>query len=193
MNTETPVTDVDFTAFDFETTGLHSASDRIVEFGAVRFRGSKILADFGMLVNPGIPIGAEAGAVSGISDADVSGAPPVGSILPGFVEFLGETVLIAHNAPFDLGFLRAAVQESSLPEIRNVVIDTQLLAIKAFPKRKSYALQNLATELNLPRNRAHRAKDDAEMCMKLFLACVEALSFMGDLPLSEVLTGPWNG
>ena len=74
-----------------------------------------------------------------------------------------------------------------------MVIDTQLLAIKAFPKRKSYALQNLATELNLPRNRAHRAKDDAEMCMKLFLACVEALSFMGDLPLSEVLTGPWNG
>ena len=189
MNTDMPVSQVRFAAFDFETTGLHSASDRIVEFGAIRFCGSEITAEFDMLVNPGIPIGAEAGAVSGISDADVIGAPSVDSVLPSFIEFLGDRVLMAHNAPFDLGFLRAAVHSTGLPEIRNLVIDTQLLAMKAFPKRKSYALQNLASELDLRRNRAHRAKDDAEMCMKLFLASVNALSFMGDLPLSEVLTG----
>ena len=185
-----PVTKVDFTAFDFETTGLQSVSDRIVELGAIRFCGSEITAEFNMLVNPGIPIGAEAGAVSGIHDADVMGAPSVDSVLPSFIEFLGGRVLIAHNAPFDLGFLRAASRSAGLPEIRNLVIDTQLLAMKAFPKRKSYALQNLASELDLPRNRAHRAKDDAELCMRLFLASVDALSFMGDLPLSEVLTGP---
>lgn len=190
VNTEVSVSEIEFTVFDFETTGLHSAFDRIVEFGALRFRGSEIMAEFNILVNPGVPIGAEASAVSGISDADVVAAPPVGSVLPSFIEFLGDTVLIAHNAPFDLGFLRAAMQFSELPEIRNVVIDTQLLAMKAFPKQKSYALQNLATELQLPRNTAHRARDDAELCMKLFLASVQALSFMGDLPLSEVLTGP---
>ena len=192
VNTDVPVSEVGFTAFDFETTGLNSASDRIVEFGAVRFRGSEITGEFGRLVNPGIPIGAEAGAVSGIADADVIAAPPVDAILPTFVDFLGDTVLIAHNAPFDMGFLRASVHSSGLPEIQNLVIDTQLLAMKVFPRRKSYSLQNLATELDLPRNRAHRAKDDAELCMRLFLACVEALSFMGELPLSEVLTGPQN-
>ena len=99
-------------------------------------------------------------------------------------------LLMAHNAPFDLGFLRAGIHLAGLQEIPNPVIDTQLLAMKAYPKRKSYALQNLATELGLPRNRAHRACDDAELCMRLFLSCVDALSFMGDLPLSEVLTGP---
>ncbi|MEE8441224.1 MAG: 3'-5' exonuclease [Spirochaetia bacterium] len=190
MNNEVSVTGVEFAAFDFETTGLHSAVDRIVEFGAVRFRGSEITAEFCMLVNPGIPIGAEAGAVSGITDADVIAAPSVDSVLPSFIEFLGDSVLMAHNAPFDLGFLRFAVQSAGLPEIRNQVIDTQLLAMTAFPRRQSYALQNLAIELKLARNRAHRAKDDAEICMKLFLASVEALSFMGDLQLAEVLTGP---
>ena len=190
MNTEEPVAEVVFVAFDFETTGLNSATDRIIEFGAVRFRNSEVTAEFDMLVSPGIPIGPEAAAVSGISDADVVGAPAVEVVLPAFLEFLGKSVLIAHNAPFDLGFLRAAIQSAGLPEIGNLVIDTHLLAIRAFPKRKSYSLQNLGTELALPKSRAHRAKDDAELCMRLFLASVDALSFMGDLALSEVLTGP---
>ena len=184
------VSSVVFTAFDFETTGLHSATDRIVEFGAVRFRDGKIEQTFQRLSNPGIPIGADAAAISGIGDDDVKGAPPVASIVPEFVEFLGDTVLIAHNAPFDLGFLRAAVLDAGLPDINNTVIDTQLLAIRAFPKQKSYGLQNLATELRLPPNQAHRALDDAIMCMRLFLSCVEALSFMGDIELSQVLTSP---
>ena len=190
MDTNTPVGQVEFVAFDFETTGLQAASDGIVEFGAVRFRGAEISATFDRLSNPGVPISPEAGAVSGISDEDVANSPPVQSILPDFTEFLGEAVLMAHNAPFDLGFLRAAIQTSDLSQVENLVIDTQLLAIKAFPRRRSYSLQNLAADLSLPRSRAHRASDDAELCMRLFRACVDALSFMGDLPLSEVLTGP---
>jgi DNA polymerase III subunit epsilon len=189
VNTDIPVNEVEFVAFDFETTGLNSASDRIVEYGAVRFRGGEVTAEFDKLVNPGIPISPEAAAVSGISDADVVGAPPVKSVLPSFLEFLGTSVLIAHNAPFDMGFLRAAIHQAGLSDIDNLVIDTHLLAIKTFPKGKSYSLQNLATELSLPKGRAHRAKDDAELCMRLFMASVDALSFMGDLALSEVLTG----
>lgn len=187
---ETPVGEVEFAAIDFETTGLHAATDRIVEFGAVLFCGSTITGAFDQLSNPGIPIGRDAVAVSGIADADVATAPDVKSVLPSFLEFIGDRVLIAHNASFDLGFLRAAIHDADLPEITNLVIDTQALAMKAFPRRKSYALQNLAAELSLPRNTAHRAKDDAELCMRLFSAAVDELSFMGDLPLSAVLTGP---
>ncbi len=184
----TPVASVTFTAFDFETTGLYPATDRIVEFGAVRFCGPAIIASFERLANPGIPITPDAAAVSGIADADVATEPPVELVLPEFVSFLGDTVLLAHNAPFDLGFLRAAVESLGHGKVENPVVDTQALAIKAFPRRKSYGLQNLAAELRLPASRAHRALDDAMLCMRLFLRCVEELSFMGDLELSEVLT-----
>ena len=184
-----PVGSVTFVAFDFETTGLYPATDRIVEFGAVKFRGGEELERFERLANPGIPISPDAAAVSGISDADVAGEPPVDEIVPEFVSFLADAVLMAHNAPFDLGFLRAAVQRLGQSDIGNTIIDTQVLAMKAFPKRRSYGLQNLATELALPPNRAHRACDDAIMCMRLFGRCVEELSFMGELELGEVLTG----
>lgn len=188
-DTTTPVASVTFVAFDFETTGLYPASDRIVEFGAVKFRAGEEIDRFERLANPGIPIGADAAAVSGISDADVAGEAPVADVLPEFVGFLEDAVLMAHNAPFDLGFLRAAVQRLGQADIGNTIIDTQVLAMKAFPRRKSYGLQNLAVELGLPPNRAHRACDDAIMCMRLFNRCVDELSFMGELELGEVLTG----
>ena len=188
MDLNQPVHSTLFTAIDFETTGLYPAKDRIIEFGAVRFRGSELLGEFDELANPGIPIGKDAAAVSGIGDADVAAARPVSEVLPAFLEFVGDSILIAHNAPFDVGFLRAAMPEMDAAPLGNPIIDTQLLAIKAFPRKKSYGLQNLAAELGLPPNRAHRAKDDAIMCMRLFLSCVEAMSFMGDLPLSEVMT-----
>jgi DNA polymerase III epsilon subunit family exonuclease len=192
MDTNQPVHTALFCAIDFETTGLYPATDGIVEFGAVRFRGDDVLSEYDRLSNPGVPIGREAGEVSGISDADIADAPAVEQVLPSFLEFVGDSIIIAHNAPFDVGFLQAAMTRAGLPPLPNLIVDTQVLAIKAFPRRKSYGLQNLATELNLPANRAHRAKDDALMCMRLFLACVEAMSFMGDLPLSEVinLRGP---
>lgn len=193
MNLETPVSAIEFVAFDFETTGLHSATDRIVEFGAVRFGGTGIIAEFNQLSNPGIPISADAAAISGIRDPDVAHAPPEGNVLPDFLRFLGGSVLVAHNAPFDMGFLRAAVQRLQAPAVENLVIDTQLLAMKAWPRKRSYALQNLAAELNLPRGAAHRARDDAELCMRLFLAAVRDMSFMGELALSEVLTTPPAG
>jgi DNA polymerase III epsilon subunit family exonuclease len=184
-----PIGSLTFAAFDFETTGLYPASDRIVEFGAVRFRDGEIIDTFERLADPGIPISPDAAAVSGISDADVVGKTPVAEVVPEFVSFLGDAILTAHNAPFDLGFLRAAVGALGRADVGNTIIDTQVLAMKAFPKRKSYGLQNLATELGLPPNRAHRALDDAIMCMRLFLRCVQELSFMGELELGEVLTG----
>ncbi len=186
---KSPVSTITFTAVDFETTGLYSATDRIVEFGAVKFLGAQVIETFDRLANPGIPMPPDAMSVCGISDSDLIGAPPVADLIPEFVQFLGDSVLIAHNAPFDLGFLRTAVLSAGIPEVGNSVIDTQALAIKAFPRRKSYALQNLARELVLPVNQAHRALDDATMCMRLFRRCVEELSFMGEMELGELLTG----
>ena len=138
-------------------------------------------------MDPGIPISEHAATVSGITDAMVQGKPAVNEVIPRFMEFVGETVLVAHNAQFDLGFLRSALDSSGLPSLTNIIIDTQVLAQRAFPRQKSYALQSLVAELALPRGTAHRGLDDSIMCMKLFQACVDSLSFMGEMTLQELI------
>ena len=187
-DTSRPVTDFTFVAFDFETTGLHPAVDRVVEFGAVRFTIGAELADFDELCDPGVPIHPDAARVSGIDNSMILGKPPVAEVLPRFMGFLGDAVLLAHNAEFDTGFLRAELQRAGLSTVTNQIIDTQALAQRAFPGKKSYALQNLVEMLGIPANTAHRARDDARQCMRLFERCVDALSFMGDLPIADVLT-----
>jgi DNA polymerase III subunit epsilon len=187
IDTSAPVTSCTFVAFDYETTGLHPAVDRIVEFGAVRFTIGRELGEFGELANPGIPINPDASRVSGITTDMLLGRPSVEAVLPRFMEFAGPAILVAHNAEFDTGFLRAELQRAGLPTVQNLIIDTQALARKAFPGKKSYSLQNLVEMLGIPANNAHRARDDARQCMRIFEHCVEALSFMGDLPLADVL------
>lgn len=188
MDPNTPLSEVILTAFDFETTGLHAGIDKIVEFGAVQFLDGTQTGSFEALCNPGIAIHPDAARVSGITDAMVRSEPPVKDVLEQFIAFVGDSVLIAHNAKFDLGFLRAALMEFGLPDMKNQVIDTQKLAQKAFPGQKSYSLQNLIGFLGIPPNTAHRAKDDAYMCMRLFSAAAESLSFMGDISLGEVMS-----
>lgn len=188
IDTTVPVTDCTFVAFDFETTGLHPAVDRIVEFGAVRFTIGRELAEFGELADPGFPINPDASRVSGITDEMVAGKPGVGEVLTRFMAFTDTSILVAHNAEFDTGFLRAELQRARMPTVENLIIDTQVLAQKAFPGKKSYALQNLVEMLGIPVNTAHRARDDARQCMRLLEHCVHALSFMGDLPMSDILT-----
>lgn len=188
MNPDQPVAQTVFTAFDFETTGLHAGLDRIIELGAVRFRGDSIEAEIQQLVNPGKQIPEDAASISGISNEMVEDQPVIAEVIPDFMAVCEGAVLIAHNASFDLGFLRAALQECGLPGVENRVVDTQILAQKAFPRQRSYSLQALVEMLEIPPNNAHRARDDAFMCMKLFHACAAKLSFMGEVVLSEVLT-----
>ena len=188
MNMEQSVSSTVFTAFDFETTGLHAGLDRIVELGAVRFRGDSIEAEIEQLVNPECEIPEDAVGVSGIDSEMIRNKQVIAEVLPDFMAMCEDSILIAHNASFDMGFLRAALQETGLPEVNNRVIDTQVLAQRAFPRQRSYSLQALIEMLEIPPNNAHRARDDAYMCMKLFHACADRLSFMGEVTLKEVLT-----
>ncbi len=187
MDESTAVAEITFTAFDFETTGLNPVEDAICELGAVKFRHAEVIDTFQTLTNPGVRISADARAVSGLTNKKLAAYPPVSETLPEFLAFIQGSVLVAHNAEFDLGFLRAALQTYRLPDIRNLIVDTQALAQKAFPRRRSYSLQSLAEYLGAHPGAAHRALDDALTCMKVFNACVDQLSFMGDLELSQVL------
>src|SRR5512137_2915187 len=117
LQPDRPLTEVEFVAFDLETTGLFPVVNRIVEFGAVRFRlDGRELATWEQLVDPECLIPLDVTAIHGITDAMVRGQPTVAQALPGFLEFLGrnEAILLAHNAPFDLGFLNFAAAKTGL-------------------------------------------------------------------------------
>jgi DNA polymerase-3 subunit epsilon len=103
--------------------------------------------------------------------------PVLDEVLPDFIRFIKNTILIAHNAPFDCGFINAKLQEkrawtppfSALP---NRIIDTLVFSREAFPGRKTYKLGDLALALGIPPGDAHRAADDAGVCMEIFLRCI---------------------
>ena len=153
---------VNFVAFDVETTGLDPRFDRIVEIGAVKFDKKGIIARFSTLVNPGIPMPAEAARVNNITDRMLVDKPSLDEVYPDFQLFVRNSVLTAHNAPFDLSFIK-------LP---NRIIDTLILSRELLPGHMSYSLQNLALDLQLPSVDAHRAENDARLCMEIFILCL---------------------
>jgi DNA polymerase III subunit epsilon len=186
-----------FVAFDLETTGLFAGVDRIVEFAAVVFGPDGVVDAVQRLADPGMPISADASRVSGITDDMVRGAPPVADLLPDLLAFLARGTPVAHNAPFDAGFLRAALQDAGLPGPAVPILDTRGLARQAFPGRRSYSLENLVRDLHLRTDGAHRALADAHACRLLFGACVAGLEAAagrvpGSLSVEELaaLSGP---
>jgi DNA polymerase-3 subunit epsilon len=167
-------------AVDLETTGLIPGHDRIVEIGAVAFSpAGGVEAEFAELVDPGIPIPHAASHVSGITDDLVRGRPTVTGVLPAFLAFLGDAVPVAHNAPFDVGFLAADAARLGIAAPSTPVIDTRALARAAFPDRQSYALDALCRQMCFATGSAHRGLADAHSCRMLFLACLERLEAAG--------------
>ena len=111
----TPLREVTFVVLDLETTGGAHTSDTITEIGAVKVRGGERIGELATLVDPGTGVPPNIVALTGITTAMVSGAPPLAAVLPSLLEFLSGAVLVAHNAPFDSGFLRAACKRHGQP------------------------------------------------------------------------------
>jgi DNA polymerase III subunit epsilon len=162
-------------AFDVETTGLVAGVDRIIELAAVSFQGERTIDVFSTLVDPGIPVPASATAINGISDDMIRGRPPVAEALTGFLALLATGTPVAHNAVFDVSFVSVDLTARGLPAPAGPVLDTRSLARRAFPRRTSYSLGNLARDLALPTDGAHRALADALACRRLFQRCVEVI------------------
>ncbi|MEK8228784.1 exonuclease domain-containing protein [Oerskovia sp. M15] len=124
----TPLRDVTFVVVDLETTGGSPATAGITEIGAVKVRGGEVLGEFQTLVDPGTPVPAFIARLTGITSAMVANAPPIEAVLPSFLEFARGAVLVAHNAPFDIGFLKAAARDAGYEWPGNQVLDTVPLA-----------------------------------------------------------------
>ena len=157
-----------FVAFDTETTGLDPASGRIVEIGAVKFDRRGIIARYNVLINPEMPMPEEAGKVNGITDAMLKDKPLIAAVFPDFFDFIVTGVLFAHNAPFDINYVNAELKRLKKLSLTNKVVDTRIFAKEVYTGLSSYALQDLAVQLGITALEAHRAEDDARVCMELF-------------------------
>jgi DNA polymerase III subunit epsilon len=123
-----PLAELEFAVVDVETTGWSPAEAAITEIGAVRVRGGARRGEFASLINPGIPVPPGIADLTGITDGMLATAPRLSAVLPGLLEFADGCVLVAHNAPFDVGFLKAACEACGLAWPRFTVLDTVMLA-----------------------------------------------------------------
>ena len=166
-----PVTNVIFVAFDTETTGFSPKNDRIIEIGAVKFRGNgDILAVTNWLINPGMPVPFYATEVNGITTEMVIDAPVFSTVWPAFSAFCKDGILLAHNATFDVGFLRAEFERSGITPPALPVIDTLSLFRRWFPQAKSHALEPLAAYLGIHGETHHRGGADSFRLINIFNA-----------------------
>ena len=159
--------DDEFVIFDIETTGLSAANCKITEIGAVIIKNGEILDKFSEFVNPGVPIPENIVKITGITDEMVADAPDISVILPKFLEFCGDRMLVAHNANFDTSFIRAAAEQCGLP-FTNPYLDTVAVSHYVNPTSKNHKLDTLAKLYNLGEFNHHRATDDAVMLAMIF-------------------------
>ena len=153
----------EFVAFDLETTGLSSRDDRIIEIGAVILKDGQEINRFQTFVDPERQLERKIVELTGITDEMLQGAPKIQEILPKFLEFVGDRVLVAHNSDFDTGFIRAECQRQGLP-YRYTAADTLILSQNLLQHLSKFKLDIVSNALNLPDFNHHRAGDDAMTC-----------------------------
>ncbi|WP_442952135.1 PolC-type DNA polymerase III [Peptacetobacter sp.] len=175
----------EFVVFDLETTGFSNINDKITEIGAVKIKDFKIVDRFSELINPQKDISYKIQELTGITNEMVKDKPTIEEILPKFMEFVGEDVLVAHNADFDTGFIMQKCIEQGI-EYKNKKIDTLMLARIMLPNLKRYKLDKVAKEVGVQLLNHHRAVDDAEATANIFIKFLERLRKQGVEKLSDV-------
>ena len=181
--------EVTFCVVDLETTGgSPTAGSRITEVGAVKVRGGELLGDFQTLVNPIAPIPPFIAVLTGITDTMVATAPPIGQVLPAFLEFARGCVLVAHNAPFDVGFLTHCAAELGQPWPGFEVLDTAVLARRVVTRDEApnCKLSTLARVFRARTTPIHRALDDARATVDVLHGLIERLGGLGVHTLEEL-------
>ena len=174
-----------YVVFDIETTGFSSSRNRIIEIGAVKVIDGKIKDKFSAFVNPDVPIPFEIEQLTGINDSMVLPHPKIDVILPQFLEFCKDSVLVAHNASFDVSFISYNAQQLQL-EFNPTVIDTVALSRLLLPSLNRYKLDTVAKALNISLANHHRAVDDAGCTAEIFAAFVKMLRERGVESLDEL-------
>lgn len=151
-----------YTVLDLETTGLDPRRCRIIEFGIVRVRDSRVTDRFTSLADPGEPLDAYITALTGITDDMLSGAPSLTDALHRALDFIGDDIVVGHNVNFDIGFMCASCRELTRRTFPNDYIDTMRLSRRLFPEHGHHRLCDLTERFGIPAPVSHRALADAE-------------------------------
>ncbi|MDR0783393.1 MAG: DEDD exonuclease domain-containing protein [Propionibacteriaceae bacterium] len=185
---ETPLFETTFCVIDLETTGTTNDS-RITEIGAVKVCGGEVLGEFQTLINPGVSIPSLITTLTGISNQTVADAPHLRSVFPALLEFVKGCVMVAHNARFDIGFLKRAAKGLGYDWPGLVVVDTVALARHIIPRHEvaNYRLGTLSQYVSTTVTPSHRALDDAQATVDLLHALLDRVGNQGVRTLEDLL------
>lgn len=174
-----------FVVFDIETTGFSNTNDKITEIGAVKIENFEIVDTFSELINPQKDISYKIQELTGITNDMVKDKPTIEQVLPKFLQFIGDSVLVAHNAEFDIGFIREKCRQQNI-EFKNKSVDTLTLSRILLPELKRHRLNVVAKKLGIPLLNHHRAVDDAKATALIFQKFLDILSKKGAKTLKQV-------
>ena len=175
----------DFVVFDIETTGFSPVNNKIIEIGAVKIRQGEITDRFSAFVNPGVPIPFEIEKLTSINDSMVMDAPPIEVILPQFLDFCQDAVLVAHNANFDMSFIMENAKRQGISR-KFTFVDTLGIARVLLTHQAKHTLDAVAKTLSISLENHHRAVDDAECTAHIFLKFSAMLRERGADTLSRI-------
>ncbi len=166
------IDDTEYCVFDLETTGISHITEKITEVGIIKIKNGEVIDTFECFVNPEKPIPEKVVEVTHITDDMVKDAETIDKVMPKILEFMGDSVLVAHNADFDIGFMKYNCEQLGL-KLENTYIDTLRLARAIFPDFTKYKLGIIAEKLGIQVDVAHRALDDVKTLVQVFKKMIE--------------------
>ena len=177
--------DTTYCVLDLETTGFSFRTEKITEVGIMKVKNGEVIDEFSCFVNPEKPIPQRVVEVTNITDDMVKDAETIDKVMPKILEFVGDSVLVAHNADFDIGFLKYNANELGL-SLENTYLDTLRLAKDLFPDYKKYKLGKIAENLGIKVEVAHRALDDVDTTVKVLNVMLKMLKDKGCETLDDI-------
>ena len=177
--------DTEYCVLDLETTGFSFRTEKITEVGIMKIKNGEVIDSFETFVNPEKPIPYRVVEVTNITDDMVKDAPKIDEVFPKILEFVGDSVLVAHNADFDIGFLKYNAAQLGY-KLENTYLDTLRLAKELFPNYKKYKLGIIAENLGIKVEVAHRALDDVDTTVKVFNVMTKMLKEKGAKTVNDI-------
>ncbi len=179
-----PWEDFTYVSFDTETSGAWPLGDEVCEIAAVKWKNGQVIDEFQSLVSVSKPMSDFIITIHGITNEMLVGAPKMPDVAKKFREFIEGSVMVAHHAPFDMGFMALEFEKNNLAFPLPPVLCTSLLSIVLFPDYENHKLQTLVQEMNLTKGTAHRALDDSRACGAAFFKCLEKIG--AGRPLKDI-------
>ena len=185
INPKGQALNTEYIVFDIETTGLSQKKNKIIEIGAVKVKDGEEIDRFSEFINPEEPIPYSIEQLTSITDEMVMHAPTVDVILPKFLEFCGDDIVVAHNAAFDTGFIKKNAKDLGM-KFDNTIMDTMTLSHVLLPELGKFTLDRVCKALNVKNEHHHRAVDDANATAKIFVKLYEMLVERGVKTVEDV-------